>query len=231
MARGGLQGHDRVAIFIREMQLKKNDVAEILFQLKCLTLSPSQPFVYASGLRGPIYCDNRQILSFPRERAQIVEGLEKVLEESGWKYDSLAGLATAGIPHAAFLAAKVQSPMLYIRSQAKGHGKQNQVEGRFEKGERVVLIEDLVNQGSSLEQAVKAAKAAGLQVVGCLCIVSYQMEGAIKRLEELEVPLISLTDFDSIVEVALVKGEISQGEAGLLKDWQKNPQAWSKAFD
>ncbi len=196
-------------------------VAELLIRLSCVQLSPDRPFTYSSGLSGPIYCDNRRVWSFPRERQQLVSEMAAVLKKRDWDFDTLAGVATAGIPMAAFLAAELSAPLLYIRPRAKEHGKKNQVEGSFQAGESAVLLEDLVNQGQSLERAVLAAREAGLNIVGCLCLVDYQMLGAHKRLEKLGLELAALTNFSTLSEVARKQGLISPEGQDLLERWRR----------
>jgi len=204
--------------------------AKILLSIGAVEVRPKRPFTYASGLRGPIYCDNRKILAFPNERRMIRDGLKLLLESSGWRYDQLAGLATAGIPHAALLADLLQKPMVYIRSKAKGHGRGNQIEGMYRPGEKLVLVEDLINQGSSLDQALNGVVNAELQAAGCLSIVTYQMPKAESIATKWELPCLSLTDFDSLCSTAAEMGKISEDELKLLKKWRNDPKAWSSQF-
>lgn len=204
----------------------KKQVAEILLSVGCLQIEPTNPFTYASGLKGPIYCDNRKILSHVIERNKIIDIFIESIKSSGFKYDHLAGLATAGIPHAAFLAQRMDESLIYIRSKPKGHGKGNQVEGDYKKGQDIILVEDLVNQASSLLEAVEGAKTAGLNPIACFSIVDYQMEAAKERLEKINLPLVSLTDFSTISLKALELGLITDDEYKRLLDWQKDPKSW-----
>lgn len=201
--------------------------AKLLLRIGAVEVRPHKPFTYASGLRGPIYCDNRRILAFPNERRMIRDGLKSLLESSGWRYDQLAGLATAGIPHAALLADLLEKPMVYIRSKAKGHGRGNQIEGMYRSGEKLVLVEDLINQGSSLNQALNGVTQAGLQAVGCLSIVSYQMPAAEAISKKWSLPTLSLTDFDSLCIAAGELGILSEKEIDLLVQWRSDSRAWS----
>ena len=203
-------------------------VAKLLLENKCLQLSPSKPFSYASGLKGPIYCDNRQLLGFVDAREEVAQLFAEALKNSGWDYDLLAGLATAGIPHCAFLAHELKSPMIYIRGKAKEHGKQNQIEGKFSSGQSVVLVEDLINQGKSLEDALNATIEAGLKPVGVLSIVTYEMERAQEVLNKFKIPLISLTSFSAITSLALEQKNITTDEFDMLISWQSDPKNWSK---
>jgi orotate phosphoribosyltransferase len=209
------------------MMQRAERVAKLLLENKCLQLSPSDPFSYASGLKGPIYCDNRQLLSFVGPREEVVKLFVEAIKESGWDYELLAGLATAGIPHCAFIAHEIKAPMIYIRGKAKEHGKQNQIEGKFKEGQRVVLVEDLINQGKSLEDALNAAVDAGLRPVGVLSIVTYEMKKAQEVLNKFKIPLISLTNFSTISSLALEQKDISADEFDMLNSWQKDPKSWS----
>ncbi|MFZ8932978.1 MAG: orotate phosphoribosyltransferase [Bacteriovoracaceae bacterium] len=204
----------------------KENVAKLLLDVGCVKISPSNPFTYASGLKGPIYCDNRKILSHPESRSQIVNNLKELVTSLDLNFDHLAGLATAGIPHAAFLAHELNKSMVYVRSKPKGHGKGNQVEGDYGPGQKVLLVEDLVNQASSLVDAVNGVKKEGLEVVGCVCIVDYQMETAKKRLEEMGINLFSLTNFESLVNVLNQNGQLTEQENELLVSWHKDPKNW-----
>lgn len=201
----------------------KERMASILMSTNCLQVSPQNPFSYASGLKGPIYCDNRKILSHVSERKQVVEGLLKLIEDSGVKFDSVCGLATAGIPHAAWIAEKLEIPMIYVRGKAKEHGRKNQIEGEFKPGDKVILIEDLVNQGSSLKGAVDALKNAGLEPLACFCIVNYEMKAVEEMMPELGISLHSLTDFSTILNV------VDERDQEILKNWHQDPKAWSPA--
>ena len=205
----------------------KMDIARNLLNLGAVKFSPQNPFTYASGLKGPIYCDNRTILSHVEFRDQVVVAFIDVIKQNKLSFDHLGGIATAGIPHAAIIADRLNSPMIYVRPKAKGHGKRNQVEGDFSKGQNVLLVEDLVNQGASLLEAVEGVRAEGLLCQFCLCIVDYQMQIASQRLSEHSIQLFSLTDFTSLSLAALELRLIDQEAFELLKSWQINPTLWS----
>lgn len=207
--------------------MEKNKIAKLLIDLKCVQLSMEKPFNYASGLKGPIYCDNRKIISHVNARRHIVEAFVEKIKKSGVQFDSVAGLATAGIPHAAWIADKMGLPMIYVRGKAKEHGKKNQIEGDFNPGDKVILIEDLVNQGSSLESAVLGLNEAGLKTAACFCIVSYQMKNMENLLQKLGISLFSLTDFSSILEVSKELLKLSNENISDLQEWHKNPETWS----
>ncbi len=201
--------------------------AKVLLSIGAVEVRPQRPFTYASGLKGPIYCDNRKILAFPNERRIIRDGLKQMVREAGWKFDQFAGLATAGIPHAALLADAMEKPMVYIRSKPKGHGRGNQIEGMYRPNDKLVLVEDLINQGSSLDQALVGVQNADLKAVGCLSIVTYQMPKAESVAKRWSLPSLSLTDFDSICIAAQQMGAISDEDIKLLKTWRSDPKAWS----
>lgn len=206
------------------IQLK---IANILLEIGCVKFNPSRPFTYASGLKGPIYCDNRLLLSYPKQRELVVSAFLELIKDKGIKFDSLAGIATAGIPHAAFLAQSLSLPMQYIRSKAKEHGRRNQVEGDFKPGQKALLVEDLINQGSSLREAVLGARESGLVVTDCLCIVDYQMETSKLVANELGLELHTLTNFESLMQAALINGDLKQDQIDLLRSWQRDPKNWS----
>lgn len=210
------------------MSLNAQEIAEILLDIGCLELSPSEPFSYASGLKGPIYCDNRKILSHPAERKKIIETFVIKIKEQGWSFDALAGLATAGIPHAALIAGEMNLPMVYIRGKAKSHGKSQQIEGDYRSGQSLLLVEDLINQGASLDEALRGVKNAELKSIGCLSIVSYSTPAALKVISNWNLDSISLTNLDAIGITALKKKMISQEEFDLLKSWQQDPAKWSE---
>ncbi len=205
----------------------KLDIAKALINKGCVKLQPQNPFTYASGLKGPIYCDNRLILSHVEFRDQIIEAFITTIRQHQLDFDLIGGIATAGIPHAAMIADRIKAPMVYVRPKPKEHGKKNQVEGDYKANQSVILVEDLVNQGSSLSEAMMGVKDAGLVASCCLCIVDYQMQEASKRLKELSLNLFSLTDFEHIVEAALELQFISAEGKKLLNDWHADPKGWS----
>jgi orotate phosphoribosyltransferase len=207
--------------------MEKNKVAELLMELQAIQISIKNPFTYASGLKGPIYCDNRKLISHVNARRKVVEAFVQKIKNSGLQFDKVAGLATAGIPHAAWISEKMSLPMIYVRGKPKEHGKKSQIEGDFTRGDKIILIEDLVNQGSSLESATLALNEAGLDIVACFCIVSYQMKSMEKLLKNLNLSLFSLTDFSSILEVSKGYFKLTEEEVSDLVRWQQNPESWS----
>lgn len=208
----------------------KMEIAKKLLTLGAVKFSPSNPFTYASGLKGPIYCDNRIILSHVEFREQIIAGFLNLIEKNNLHYDHLGGIATAGIPYAAFIADRLKQPMVYVRPKVKEHGRKNQVEGDYKPGQMVLLFEDLVNQGSSLVDSMQGLKDAQLKCNSCLCVVDYQMQSAQIKINELEMKLFSLTDFASLITQAFELNLINLDGMNLLKEWHTDPKAWSARF-
>jgi len=203
-----------------------NKIAKLLISHNCVSFAPHNPFTYASGLKGPIYCDNRQLLSHPLARNEVILAFLKMIGEVKPQVELLAGLATAGIAHAALIADRLSLPMVYIRSKAKEHGKQNLIEGHFTQGQKTLLVEDLVNQASSMESAVVASREAGLDLIGAVSIVDYQMKTAKERFESWKIPLFALTTFEQLVEQALQQNLIDQKGRDLLFGWQQDTKNW-----
>ena len=204
--------------------MDKLSVAKILIKLGCVQLRPDDPFTYASGLKGPVYCDNRLLISHVVERRQVAQAFVQVIEASRIEYDLICGVATAGIPHACWVADILQRPMVYVRSQAKGHGKKNCVEGLMPRKSRLLMIEDLVNQGKSSMEAVDNIHSEGGEVLALLSIVDYQMKAAQKRIAQRKIPFFSLTDFESLIQAAFDLGELSGDQVKVLAKWQDNPE-------
>ncbi|WP_214760406.1 orotate phosphoribosyltransferase [Exiguobacterium sp. s129] len=200
-------------------------IAEALLQIKAVTLSPTEPYTWSSGLRSPIYCDNRLTLSFPDIRNIIIDGLVDAVGTT--EVDVIAGTATAGIPHGALLADRLGLPFIYVRSSAKGHGKGNQIEGKLDRGARVLVIEDLLSTGMSSIDAAQAILEAGGEVVGIQAIFSYGLPILEKNLADANLSATSLTTFPELVEVAESTGNLTQSEIHSLREWQQDPRAWS----
>ncbi|OFZ45756.1 MAG: orotate phosphoribosyltransferase [Bdellovibrionales bacterium RIFOXYB1_FULL_37_110] len=211
------------------MHEKSREVARLLISIQAVVVTPKKPFTYTSGLQGPIYCDNRKVLSHVTVRDKIIQYFLEVIREKNMVCDSYAGLATAGIPHAALIADRLKSPMIYIRAKAKEHGKQNQIEGDYKSGDKILLIEDLVNQAGSLKTAYYGAKEAGLCPVGCLAIVDYQMESAKNIIRELKLPFFALTNLESIIDVCFENRDIDEHDKVIVTKWQKDPSHWKLA--
>lgn len=200
-------------------------IAESLLQIEAVTLSPTEPYTWSSGLKSPIYCDNRLTLSYPKVRQVIVDGLVKSVNPTD--VDVIAGTATAGIPHGALLADRLGLPFIYVRSSAKGHGKGNQIEGKLEAGTRVLVIEDLLSTGMSSIDAAKAIRQAGGDVIGIQAIFSYGLPVLQKNLSDADLTATSLTTFSELIEVAESTGVLNRSELDSLRDWQEDPRAWS----
>ncbi|MBC1497217.1 orotate phosphoribosyltransferase [Listeria welshimeri] len=209
------------------MSIEKQ-VAEQLLEIKAVFLKPNDPFTWASGIKSPIYCDNRLTLGFPKVRQFIAESLAKKIKETFGEVDVVAGTATAGIPHAAWVSDLLDLPMVYVRSKAKEHGKGNQIEGLIAKGQKVVVIEDLISTGGSSLKAVEALEEAGAEVLGIAAIFTYGLDKGKKLLAESNTKLITLTNYDELIEVALNKDYVTAEDMATLKEWKKSPENWGK---
>lgn len=205
-----------------------HECAKILLSIKAVTLDAKKPYRYASGILSPIYCDNRLLMSYPQKRKKVVDFFLAKIEDIGLDFDIIAGTATAGIPHAAWIADRLDKPMIYIRGRSKDHGKENRIEGKLKEGQKVLVIEDLVSTGGSSVSAVEAVMETGGSVVACLAIFTYGMEKAKKRFEEAGCPLYTLSDFSTLIEVAEKEGYLGPEEAKMVKEWNKAPAEWGK---
>jgi orotate phosphoribosyltransferase len=210
-------------------RIMKHFIAEQLLEINAVALKPTDPFTWTSGMRSPIYCDNRLTLSYPAVRREIAAGLKKLILEQFPEAEVIAGTATAGIPHAAWVSELMGLPMCYVRSKAKEHGKGNQIEGKAEKGQKVVVVEDLISTGGSVITAVQALREAGCEVLGAVSIFTYGLEKGKELLQQANIQTESLTNFAALVEAAINKGYISQDDQESLLAWSKDPSAWSKA--
>ena len=203
-------------------------VAEYLLQIKAIKLSPNKPFTWASGINSPIYCDNRVTLSYPQIRTFIRQGYaESVLEHYG-RPDVIAGVATGGIAQGALVAQELGLPFIYIRSEAKAHGMGNQIEGHYEEGQKVVVIEDLISTGGSSLKAIEALREANLDVRGLIAIFTYGFDIAHANFAEAECPYMTLTDYPTMLKSALSSSLISKDELKSLEEWRSNPKEWKK---
>jgi orotate phosphoribosyltransferase len=203
----------------------KQTIAKHLLEIKAVYLQPNEPFTWSSGMKSPIYCDNRLTLSYPDIRTQIAEGLSSLIKEHFSDVDVIAGTATAGIPHAAWVSDKLNLPMCYVRSKAKGHGKGNQIEGQVKENQKVVVIEDLISTGGSAITAVDALRAAGCDVLGIVSIFTYGLAAGEEKLKEANVASKSLCDYDTLIEVAAKEGYVSEQDLNKLKMWRENPSS------
>ncbi len=212
------------------MELKKL-IAKDLLDIKAVFFRPEEPFTWASGIKSPVYCDNRLTLSAPKVRNDVENGLATLIREYYPEAEVLMGTSTAGIAHAAITAHLMDLPMGYVRSGAKDHGRQNQIEGRLEAGQKVVVVEDLISTGGSVLEVVDVLREAGAEVLGIVSIFTYGMKKGLTRLADANVKNISLTDFDTIAEVAAECGYIKQEDIARLIAFRNNPQdeSWIKA--
>jgi orotate phosphoribosyltransferase len=203
-------------------------VAEKLLQVAAVKLSPEQPFTWASGWKSPIYCDNRKVLSFPYVRDFIKSELCNVIFESFPDAELLAGVATAGIAWGAMAADQLKLPYVYVRPKPKEHGMGNQIEGFYEPGQKVLVIEDLISTGKSSLQVVDVLKAAGVEVVGMVSIFTYGFPQAEEAFAKAGVTYKSLTNYSSLISLAVEKGQIPAETEELLLQWRKDPAGWGK---
>lgn len=202
-------------------------VAEKLLQINAIKLNPLQPFTWASGWKSPIYCDNRKVLSFPYIRDFVKSEMCNVLFSEFPEAGMLAGVATAGIAWGAMAADQLKLPYIYVRPKPKEHGLGNQIEGFYEKGQKVVVIEDLVSTGKSSLQVVDVLKEAGLEVVGMVAIFTYQFPVAAAAFEKYGLPFKALTNFPVLIELAIEKGIVSAENQDAILKWRENPAAWT----
>lgn len=203
-------------------------VAELLLKAGAVILRPQKPFKFASGILSPIYCDNRLLLSKPNERKLLRDFYVRKIKKESVDADVIAGIATASIPWAALVAEKLKKPMIYIRKEAKDHGKENLIEGGLEPGQKVLVIEDLVSTGGTSLASVAAARKEGAVVEKCIAIFTYEMETAKKGFEEANCQLLTLSNFSTLIKVAAKKGYIQKEEISMLKEWSRNPAEWGK---
>lgn len=206
----------------------KRLIAEDLLSIRAVFLRPEDPFTWASGIKSPIYCDNRLTLTAPEVRTDVEEALAFTISEKFPEVEVLMGTATAGIAHAAITAHLMGLPMGYVRSGAKDHGRGNQIEGRLEPGQKVVVVEDLISTGGSCIDTVNVLRDAGAEVLGVISIMTYGMKKGIDRMAEADIEWVSLTNFDEVIAAAAENGYISEGDISRLKAFRDNPsdESW-----
>ena len=202
------------------------DIARDLLDIKAVYLKPNEPFTWASGIKSPIYTDNRITLSYPETRTLIEDGFVETIKKEFPDVEVIAGTATAGIPHGAIIADKMNLPFAYIRSKPKDHGAGNQIEGRVVKGQKMVVIEDLISTGGSVLEAVTAAKREGADVLGVAAIYTYELPKATANFEEAGVKLVTLSNYSELIKVAKVQGYIDADGLTLLKKFKENQETW-----
>lgn len=203
--------------------MNETKIAKELLRIKAVFLRPNEPFTWASGIKSPIYCDNRLILSDPAARKIVEESMADTIKKNYPDVEVLMGTSTAGIAHAAIAGWLLNLPMGYVRGGNKDHGRGNRIEGKLEKGDKVVVVEDLISTGGSCIEVVEALREAGANVLGIVSIFTYGMEKGKERLAQAEVRNISLTNFDTLCKVALEEGYISEKEEEKLKKFMSNP--------
>lgn len=196
------------------------NIAQSLLEIKAVTLSPEDPYTWSSGIKSPIYCDNRVTLAYPEIRETIYKGLISLIKEHANDVEIISGTATAGIPHAAFIADQLGLPMSYVRSKSKGHGKGNQIEGAVSKGKKVVVIEDLISTGGSSINAVDALIEDGAEVIGVFAIFTYGIKKAEKAFKSKDIPYYTLSNYDELISVAEKEGYIQNKDIKTLKEWK-----------
>lgn len=204
------------------------EVAEYLLEIKAVVLKPEDPFTWASGLKSPIYCDNRKTLSYAKVRTYIKTAFADTIGEEFKNCDVIAGVATAGIPHGALVADVLNKPFIYVRDKPKAHGMGNQIEGKLDKGQRVVLIEDLISTGGSSLKAVDALREAGAEVLGLGAIFTYGFDKSVKAFEEAKCKFFTLSDYPTLLDVASKLDYIKKEEKETLLNWYQNPEQWKK---
>jgi orotate phosphoribosyltransferase len=206
-------------------------LAEILLQVKAVKLQPNNPFTWASGWKSPIYCDNRVTLSYPTARTHIRQAFSEYIVQKFGKPDVIAGVATGGIPQGVLIAQELGIPFIYVRSAAKEHGMGNLVEGSFEKGQRVVVVEDLISTGGSSLKAVESLKEVGLEVRGLAAIFTYGFKIAQDSFKKAGCPFLTLTDYSTLVEQAIKSNYISENDLTDLQNWRENPSTWMQSVE
>jgi len=210
------------------MKDSEKKIAEYLLQIKAIKLQPSNPFTWASGLKCPIYCDNRKTLSFPEVRSFIRDSFVSLISELYPATEVIAGVATGAIAHGVLVAERLGLPFIYVRSGAKEHGLGNQIEGHFEPGQKVVVVEDLISTGGSSLGAVRALREAGCVVSGMVAIFTYEFGKASEGFADEECSLNTLSNYSVLIETAVNTGYISRAEVDTLKQWRKDPSVWGK---
>lgn len=202
-------------------------IAQFLLQIKAIKLEPSNPFTWASGWKSPIYCDNRIALSYPKIRTYIRQQLAKTVEEAYGKPEVIAGVATGAIAQGVLVAEALGLPFVYVRSSAKEHGRTNMVEGEIKEGQKVVVIEDLISTGQSSLKAVEALRSLGADVKGMVAIFSYELEKANENFNEAKVPLKTLSNYSTLIDIASQHGYVTPKDLDTLKKWRNDPAGWN----
>jgi len=203
----------------------QNEIAHAMLKVGAVELNPTDLFTWASGIQSPIYCDTRLTISDPVIRKQLANGLASLIKENFGATEIVAGTATAGIPHAAWVSDILDLPMVYVRSKAKEHGRGNQIEGKYAAGQKVVVVEDIVSTGGSSITAVEALRAAGCEVLGVVCVYTYNLPRAEQAFDQAGIQYVSLTNFDYLIEAANESGAIQEVDIPFLKEWHEKLKA------
>lgn len=203
-------------------------IAQTLLQIKAIKLSPANPFTWASGWHSPIYCDNRKTLSYPAARKQIYEAFAKIIAEKYPQAEVIAGVATGAIACGVLAAEALGKPFIYVRSAPKDHGMTNQVEGEVKPGAKVVVVEDLISTGGSSLKAVEALRAAGCEVLGMVAIFTYGFPTAAANFEKAGVQLDTLSNYNTLLELAVEQNYIHEDELATLREWRQSPDTWNR---
>lgn len=204
------------------------ELALNLLEINAVLLRPDDPFTWSSGWKSPIYCDNRLTLRHPEIRAKIADHIVTFIDQKYPDLDVVTGTATAGIPHAAWVAERLNKPMAYVRSKAKAYGMGNQIEGGVEKGESTIVIEDLISTGGSVLSVVEALKFIGADIKAIVSIFTYGLDKSMQKFEDANVDVYNLTDYTTLVDVAIAEGYIDEKDLDLLSEWRAQPETWPK---
>lgn len=209
------------------MENRAPKIAEFLLKINAVKLNPSNPFTWTSGLRSPIYCDNRLSLSFPEHRNYLKESFAELIRNQFPTAEALSGVATAGIAHGALAADALALPFSYVRSGSKGHGLKNQIEGQVLPGQKVVVVEDLVSTGGSSLKAVEVLRDAGVEVLGLVAIFTYGFEKSVQAFQDAQVPFFSLTNLNQLLHKAVEIKYIQPSDMTSIENWRQDPEGWS----
>ncbi len=210
------------------MESTERTVAKALLDIKAVALNTEEPFLWASGWKSPIYCDNRRLLSYPDKREFVCRAMADIISEKYPDAEVIAGVATGAIAYGALIARMLDKSFIYVRPKPKDHGTGSQIEGVLESGSKVVVVEDLISTGKSSLSATKALSAAGAHVMGMVAIASYNFIQARKAFENEDMELTTLTDYDTLIDVAVETGYIKESELELLKNWRFAPSTWGQ---
>ncbi|MEK6921672.1 MAG: orotate phosphoribosyltransferase [Nanoarchaeota archaeon] len=211
-------------------QKREQEIARILLEKQAVIINQKNPFTYASGIKSPIYCDNRTLFSFPDARDKIIDAMLHIIAQEVQNFDVIAGVATAGIPWASIIADRLEKPLIYIRAKPKEHGRENLIEGKVEKGQRVLIIEDLVSTGESSLKAGEAVKETGARVEHCIAVFSYEMKKAEDGFANAQCTLHTTTKFSQLVREAKIMKRISEQEEKIVLEWNQDPENWGKKY-